>query len=167
MWHSRLGRGLFRAGTNLLIALYREDMEKVNIAFHDNGTVSFQHRKILRFVPEMSVDRNTRIVLPNIPLLVSCHTLQSRAPSSSCLLLIMASCMACPADAVHARVQLVPAGAVRGEHGRAHAGPQALYAADGRPAPVRLRRHPGAAGAHRVPQAPPPAGADGPTAGGE
>ena len=46
-------------------------MEKVNIAFHDNGTVSFQHRKILRFVPEMSVDRNTKIVLPNIPLLVS------------------------------------------------------------------------------------------------
>lgn len=45
-------------------------MEKVNVAFHDNGTVTFQHKKILRFVPEMSVDRNTKIVLPNIPLLV-------------------------------------------------------------------------------------------------
>ncbi|KAK3926482.1 Scavenger receptor class B member 1 [Frankliniella fusca] len=58
--------------------VYREDMEKVNIAFHDNGTVTFQHRKILRFVPEMSVDRNTKIVLPNIPLL----TLSTHVSSS-------------------------------------------------------------------------------------
>ncbi|KAE8736895.1 hypothetical protein FOCC_FOCC017649 [Frankliniella occidentalis] len=58
--------------------VYREDMEKVNIAFHDNGTVTFQHRKILRFVPEMSVDRNTKIVLPNIPLLtLSTHVSNS------------------------------------------------------------------------------------------
>lgn len=58
--------------------VYKEDMEKVNIAFHDNGTVTFQHRKILRFVPEMSVDRNTKIVLPNIPLLtLSTHVSNS------------------------------------------------------------------------------------------
>jgi scavenger receptor class B protein 1 len=46
-------------------------MEKVNIRFHDNFTVSYQHKKILQFVPELSVDKNQRIVTPNIPLLVS------------------------------------------------------------------------------------------------
>ncbi|KAI8433458.1 hypothetical protein MSG28_015493 [Choristoneura fumiferana] len=34
--------------------VYREDMEKVNIKFHDNDTITYQHNKILRFVPEMS-----------------------------------------------------------------------------------------------------------------
>ncbi|XP_056647456.1 scavenger receptor class B member 1 [Diorhabda sublineata] len=49
--------------------VYREDMEKINIQFHDNGTVSFQHKKILQFVPEMSVNKNEKIIVPNIPLL--------------------------------------------------------------------------------------------------
>lgn len=52
-------------------AIGREDMEKVNIVFHDNDTVSYQHKKVLQFVPEMSLDKNLRIVTPNIPLLVS------------------------------------------------------------------------------------------------
>lgn len=46
-------------------------MEKVNIKFYDNYTVSYQHKKILQFVPELSVDKNLRIMTPNIPLLVS------------------------------------------------------------------------------------------------
>lgn len=50
--------------------VYREEMEKTNIQFNDNHTVSFQHKKILQFVPELSVDKNLRIVTPNIPLLV-------------------------------------------------------------------------------------------------
>lgn len=45
-------------------------MEKVNIKFHDNYTVTYQHKKILQFVPELSVDKNQRITTPNIPLLV-------------------------------------------------------------------------------------------------
>jgi len=45
-------------------------MEKINIKFHENGTVTFQHNKILKFVPELSVDRNSRVIVPNIPLLV-------------------------------------------------------------------------------------------------
>lgn len=49
----------------------REDMEKVNINFHNNGTVSYQHKKILTFVPEMSKDGELRVLVPNIPLLVS------------------------------------------------------------------------------------------------
>ncbi|CAG9577041.1 unnamed protein product [Danaus chrysippus] len=49
--------------------VYREDMEKVNIKFHDNDTVTYQHNKILRFVPELSVDKNLKLVVPNIPLL--------------------------------------------------------------------------------------------------
>lgn len=47
-------------------------MEKVNVKFHENNyTVSYQHKKILQFVPELSVDKNTPIVTPNIPMLVS------------------------------------------------------------------------------------------------
>lgn len=46
-------------------------MEKVNIMFHENNTVTYQHKKILEFVPELSVDKNLRIITPNIPLLVS------------------------------------------------------------------------------------------------
>ncbi|XP_029672759.1 scavenger receptor class B member 1 [Formica exsecta] len=49
--------------------VYREDMEKVNIVFHNNGTVSYQHKKILNFVPEMSKDGNIKLMVPNIPLL--------------------------------------------------------------------------------------------------
>ncbi|CAK1546487.1 unnamed protein product [Leptosia nina] len=49
--------------------VYREDMEKVHIKFHDNDTVTFQHNKILRFVPELSVDKSQKLVVPNIPLL--------------------------------------------------------------------------------------------------
>ncbi|XP_063219536.1 scavenger receptor class B member 1 isoform X2 [Bacillus rossius redtenbacheri] len=49
--------------------VYREDMEKVNIKFHDNGTVTFQHKKILQFVPELSADPNAKVTVPNIPLL--------------------------------------------------------------------------------------------------
>lgn len=46
-------------------------MEKVNIVFHNNGTVSYQHKKILNFVPEMSKDKDLKVIVPNIPLLVS------------------------------------------------------------------------------------------------
>lgn len=46
-------------------------MEKVNIKFHDNYTVTYQHKKILQFVPELSVDKNVRVITPNIPLMVS------------------------------------------------------------------------------------------------
>lgn len=48
-------------------------MEKVNIMFHENGTMTFQHRKILEFAPDLSVgDPKMKLVVPNIPLLVSC-----------------------------------------------------------------------------------------------
>lgn len=46
-------------------------MEKINIKIHDNGTISFQHKKILHFVPELSKDKNMKLIVPNIPLLVS------------------------------------------------------------------------------------------------
>lgn len=49
--------------------VYKEDMEKVNIAFHDNGTVTYQHKKILNFMPEMSKNGDLRVMVPNIPLL--------------------------------------------------------------------------------------------------
>lgn len=46
-------------------------MEKVNIQFHDNYTVTYQHKKILQFVPELSVDKDLKLTTPNIPLLVN------------------------------------------------------------------------------------------------
>ncbi|XP_063392440.1 scavenger receptor class B member 1 [Cydia fagiglandana] len=49
--------------------VYREDMEKVNIKFHDNDTITYQHNKILRFVPELSVNKDQKLTVPNIPLL--------------------------------------------------------------------------------------------------
>ncbi|KAK5637967.1 hypothetical protein RI129_012262 [Pyrocoelia pectoralis] len=49
--------------------VYRENMEKVNIRFHDNGTVSYQHKKILQFVPELSVNKDEKLTVPNIPML--------------------------------------------------------------------------------------------------
>jgi scavenger receptor class B protein 1 len=53
-------------------------MEKVNIEFHENGTMTFQHRKILEFAPELSVgDPRQPITVPNIPLLVSYASLSS------------------------------------------------------------------------------------------
>lgn len=45
-------------------------MEKINIQFHDNYTVTYQHKKILQFVPELSVDKDLKLTTPNIPLLV-------------------------------------------------------------------------------------------------
>lgn len=53
-------------------------MEKVNVKFHENNyTVSYQHKKILQFVPELSIDKNTPIVTPNIPMLVSTSEIRS------------------------------------------------------------------------------------------
>ncbi|XP_041971164.1 scavenger receptor class B member 1 [Aricia agestis] len=63
--------------------VYREDMEKVNIVFHDNDTVTYQHKKILRFVPEMSVDKSQKLVVPNIPLL----TVTSFSPNLASMLI--------------------------------------------------------------------------------
>lgn len=51
------------------IPIFREEMEKVNIKFHDNGTLTYQHKKILQFVPELSVNKDQKITVPNIPLL--------------------------------------------------------------------------------------------------
>ena len=52
-------------------SIFRENMEKVNIKFHDNDTVSYQHKKILHFVPELSLSTDLKFLVPNIPLLVS------------------------------------------------------------------------------------------------
>ncbi|XP_070136346.1 scavenger receptor class B member 1 isoform X3 [Drosophila bipectinata] len=60
-----------------------EDMQKVNVKFDENNyTVSYQHKKILQFVPELSIDKDTPIVTPNIPLL----TLTSLSPKLGYLL---------------------------------------------------------------------------------
>ncbi|XP_050524925.1 scavenger receptor class B member 1 [Daktulosphaira vitifoliae] len=64
--------------------VYREDMEKVNIKFHNNGTVTYQHKKILEFMPHLSVIANdeVKLTVPNIPLL----TLTTQANSLPSLL---------------------------------------------------------------------------------
>lgn len=62
---------LIVSNRNIILCSYREDMQKINVQFHENGTVSFQHKKILEFVPEMSVNTEEKLTVPNIPLLVS------------------------------------------------------------------------------------------------
>jgi hypothetical protein len=49
-------------------------MEKVNVVFNPNGTVTYQQKSSFSFVPELSAGHRPRqenIVVPNIPLLVS------------------------------------------------------------------------------------------------
>lgn len=51
-------------------------MEKVNVKFHDNGTVTYQHNKILKYMPELSVgNKDEKLTIPNLPLLVSFSSL--------------------------------------------------------------------------------------------
>jgi scavenger receptor class B, member 1 len=76
VYRSVSAKRAFATRKRLLICIiclfYRENMEKVNVVFHENRTLSFQHRKILHFVPELSVgDPKQKITVPNIPLLVS------------------------------------------------------------------------------------------------
>lgn len=44
-------------------------MEKINIKFQNNGTVTFQHRKILQFVPELSISNQEKLTVLNVPLM--------------------------------------------------------------------------------------------------
>lgn len=57
-------------------------MEKVNIRFNNNGTVTYQHKKILEFMPELSIITNdeVKLTVPNIPLLVSFYQLINASP---------------------------------------------------------------------------------------
>jgi len=51
---------------------YRETWEKVNLTFHDNGTLTYNQQKVYRFDPEQSVgSEDDIVVVPNIPMLVS------------------------------------------------------------------------------------------------
>lgn len=50
----------------------RQTWEKVNLQFHDNGTLTFNQRKIFRFDAESSNGtEDDVVVIPNIPMLVS------------------------------------------------------------------------------------------------
>lgn len=71
--------------------VYVETWEKVAVAFNDNGTVSFQQKKVFRFDPEQSVgDIEDMVVVPNIPMLSA--TSQSKH-AARFLRLAMASIM--------------------------------------------------------------------------
>jgi len=51
---------------------HRETWEKVNLTFHDNGTLTYNQQKVYRFDPEQSVgSEDDIVVVPNIPMLVS------------------------------------------------------------------------------------------------
>ncbi|XP_044738867.1 scavenger receptor class B member 1 isoform X2 [Chrysoperla carnea] len=71
--------------------VYNEDWEKVNIKFNDNGTVSFNQRKIYVFDEEASYgSEDDVVVVPNIPMLSA--TSQSKH-AARFLRLAMASIM--------------------------------------------------------------------------
>lgn len=48
-------------------------MERVNIQFNEDGTVSYQEKRNWKFRPELSKGhrQSDRVVVPNVPLLVS------------------------------------------------------------------------------------------------
>lgn len=59
--------------------VYRQRTEKVNVVFNHNGTVSYQEKVSLSFVPELSARHHPRqdyIAVPNIPLLSALSVLK-------------------------------------------------------------------------------------------
>ncbi|XKL65381.1 hypothetical protein PGB90_008801 [Kerria lacca] len=71
--------------------VYIETWEKVNLKFHDNGTLTFNQRKIFKFDPERSAgNEEDMVVIPNIPMLSA--TSQSKH-AARFLRLAMASIM--------------------------------------------------------------------------
>ncbi|XP_039285487.1 lysosome membrane protein 2 [Nilaparvata lugens] len=51
---------------------FSERMERVNIKFHSNGTISYQEKRTYTFVRELSVgDLQDRVITPNIPLITA------------------------------------------------------------------------------------------------
>jgi len=71
--------------------VYVETWEKVNLTFHDNGTLTYNQQKVYRFDPEQSVgSEDDTVVVPNIPMLSA--TSQSKH-AARFLRLAMASIM--------------------------------------------------------------------------
>ncbi|XP_050066463.1 scavenger receptor class B member 1-like [Aphis gossypii] len=71
--------------------VYVETWEKVNLTFHDNGTLTYNQQKVYRFDPEQSVgSEDDVVVVPNIPMLSA--TSQSKH-AARFLRLAMASIM--------------------------------------------------------------------------
>ncbi|XP_075217805.1 scavenger receptor class B member 1-like [Lycorma delicatula] len=50
---------------------FRETIERVNIHFHPNGTVSFQEKRSHEFVKELSTDLRQVVITPNLPLITA------------------------------------------------------------------------------------------------
>lgn len=54
----------------------RETWEKVNLTFHDNGTLTYNQQKVYKFDREQSAgSEDDVVVVPNIPMLVSAITI--------------------------------------------------------------------------------------------
>ncbi|XP_050519732.1 lysosome membrane protein 2-like [Daktulosphaira vitifoliae] len=53
--------------------VYRETVERINVEFNANGTVTYQEKRSSEFVPEMSQGdpENIPIVVPNLPLIAA------------------------------------------------------------------------------------------------
>lgn len=58
----------------------REGLINTNPVFNDNGTLTFMPRRLLKFMPELSVGdpKVDRVICPNIPLLVSMENINMR-----------------------------------------------------------------------------------------
>lgn len=57
---------------SFFIVLSSETWEKVNLTFHDNGTLTYNQQKVYIFDPEQSAgSEEDNVVVPNIPMLVS------------------------------------------------------------------------------------------------
>uniref|UniRef100_A0A1Y1KK00 Scavenger receptor class B member 1 n=2 Tax=Photinus pyralis TaxID=7054 RepID=A0A1Y1KK00_PHOPY len=56
--------------------VYEETMEKVNVKFHANGTVSYQEKRVHRYRDDLSGGRspNDSVIVPNLPMLGAAAT---------------------------------------------------------------------------------------------
>lgn len=48
-------------------------MERVNVAFNGNGTISYQEHRSYNFRPDLSkrARQHDKVIVPNVPLIVS------------------------------------------------------------------------------------------------
>jgi len=54
--------------------VFREKLERVNVTFNDNGTVSYQESRTIVFVPELSYSSLDKVIrVPNVPLITFLH----------------------------------------------------------------------------------------------
>ncbi|KAL1139764.1 hypothetical protein AAG570_006741, partial [Ranatra chinensis] len=52
--------------------VYREFLQRVHVVVNENGTLTYQEKRTIEYLPELSKgDLNDTVIVPNIPLMVT------------------------------------------------------------------------------------------------